>query len=111
MREDQFFVFLTTRYKGKTSAKHLAPKPARDVVSRCRRVEHALGIDLDTYLSRRQVNSLLKLIVGSSDKFQISGNQSHSLSVLIAAARKYAFFHSGERPPIKKPYAWVKRNL
>ena len=51
MRNQPFRSFLLNNYRGIRSGRPLGERPTSDAVSRCRRVERSLGVNLDEVLA------------------------------------------------------------
>ena len=97
MRRASFFHYLTTYYRSRRTGGPLAPRAARDAVSRCQRVESVLHINMDAVLKQSDVLELMKLFEIHVRDFKFSGDRRHGLSQHRAATKLYAAFVSGAR--------------
>lgn len=96
MREQPFFEYLTATYVSRRTGRHLEARAARDAVSRCSRVEHAVNVNLDTLLRRSDVISVLKLVTASENRFFFSGDSRQGIAQLRSSVKLYAAFFHGE---------------
>jgi len=92
MRVEEFRTFLTKRYRGPRHGRPLASKVAGDMLSRCRRVEDVLGINLDTALARSGVERVLDQITDRSGAFALGKNVGTGVASLRGALRLYGRF-------------------
>jgi hypothetical protein len=91
MNADAFRRFLTTSYQGR-SGRPLTDKAASDAVSRLRRVERVLGVDLDDELDQKGLESLLETVRRRAGDFRFSGNPDYGVQNHRTACRAYADF-------------------
>jgi hypothetical protein len=75
-----------------TKSKNMPDKQARDVVSRCNRIERVFNVSLDDVVrSQRKLETLLERTSVEADNYLKAGaNQLTASSQLRTAARKYA---------------------
>lgn len=91
MRAEAFREFLSTVYRA-SSGEPLGHRPVSDAISRCRRVEGALDVDLDTVIPRKGVEHLREEMARSDRSLGIEGNQRHGRYSLANAVRLYSRF-------------------
>ena len=96
MKAGSFFQYLTTNYRSRKTGRSLHLRAARDAVSRCRRIESVLKINLDTTLKQIDVIALLKRLETHERKFKFPGHSRRGLYQHRSAAKLYAAFSSGE---------------
>lgn len=75
----------------------MSARAADDMVSRCRRVERVMGVDLDDALRNGNVASFVGDMDRASKKFAFAGNPKLGLSMMKSAVRKYGAFVSHKR--------------
>jgi len=92
MRDEEFRSFLTKKFRGNRRHRPLAAKPSGDAVSRCRRVEEVLGVNLDMALPRLGLPRILEQIRDRSTSFRFEGNVAQGITTLRTAVRFYAAF-------------------
>ena len=109
MKAEAFFQYLTTRYRSRKTGEPLAPRAARDAVSRCQRIESVLKIDFDATLRQADAFALLMRLETHERAFKFSGNSRHGLSQHRAAAKLYAAFVSGARQTEKTRHFYPGR--
>ncbi|MGE3752781.1 MAG: hypothetical protein AB7I45_01350 [Planctomycetota bacterium] len=98
MREEPFRSWLMNTYRGERTGAHLSKRPAGDAVSRCKRVEKALRIDLDTALViDGQGDGLIRRVEASVARFKIEGDEGSGMRSLLSAVRLYVLFREWER--------------
>ena len=104
MHRDELFTFLTTKYRS-PKGRAMETRPARDVCSRCGRVEEILRHDLDQTLTGNdgELDRVLNMMDDKVESFQFSGNKATSeregLASLKTAVRRYHDFRRAERKP------------
>lgn len=78
--------------------KKLGVKSARDVVSRCKRVERVFGISLHSAIrNSNDANQMVKQLTREQSKFfSPSTNKVYALAVLARAVRLYGEFRESE---------------
>ena len=91
MDADNFHYYLRNEYRGVRSLEPLGIKPANDAVSRCNRIEHVLGINLDQFLKGNDgnLNILLEIITKNAASFNIDGNIDKGIASIKNAAKRY----------------------
>lgn len=109
MEADEFFQYLTTRYRSRKTGGPLTPRAARDAVSRCQRIESVLKIDFETTLKRVDVIALLTQLETFERAFKFSTNPRHGLSQHRTAAKLYAAFLRGARQTEKTRHFYPGR--
>ena len=94
-----FYVYLTTKYKSRLG-QPLNPKTAFDAISRCRRVEKILGMDLDQAI---KIIGMDKISTEIFKNFQPRWPQCNGINRpyyphndYLAAARRYQEFIEGK---------------
>src|SRR3989442_15272220 len=92
MRDEEFQLFLTRKYRGPRHGRPLSTKPSRDAVSRCRRIEEVLGLDLDTALPKLGLERVLDQVTSRAGSFRIKGDVGPGLTALRYSVRLYAAF-------------------
>src|SRR5260221_11523358 len=92
MRHREFFEFLVRTYRGPRFGRPLSAAAADDAVSRCRRVESALGDDLDQLLRRVPLETVLEYLDGGVRVARFHSNEGDGKKDLRSAVRKYASF-------------------
>lgn len=92
MRTDAFLDFLQTRFQSR-SQKPLSLQAAQDVISRCKRVEKAFGVDLDG-LTPVEIEAIEHRVRVESDRFGFTGRVDRARRDVIGAVRYYAVFRS-----------------
>lgn len=98
MREEPFRSWLMNTYESERTGAHLSKRPAGDAVSRCRRVEKVLRIDLDASLEADgQSGGLARTVEASVARFRIHGDEGSGVRSLLSAVRLYALFKEWER--------------
>ena len=70
----------------------MSERAADDVVSRCRRIERVLGIDLDSVFRTTNTIQFAKDLERSAPKFRFAGDERIGLAMMKSAARRYAAF-------------------
>lgn len=89
-------------------------KVARDLVSRCKRIERDLGVNLDHETSNYEQFRLLLIAIAdhAPQHCQAASTATRYTSSLRAAARKYALFRHGEKAlTYKYAHALAKNRL
>lgn len=97
MKAEQFLVYLTTKYRSRKTGSELARRPARDAVSRCRRIESVLDVNLDTLLRNGNIDALLRRMEARQREFGVTSPRRQVLSQLRVAAKLYAAFVAGTK--------------
>ncbi len=93
-----FSNFLLSTYESGRTGRHLTQAAAKDAVSRCRRVERSLAINLDEELPLLEsAESLVERVSGSVERFGIVGNEKTGMSSLVRATRLYTEFKRHSR--------------
>lgn len=78
----------------------LTAKAISDCLSRCKRVEERLGLDLDIEFAKNKGHDLLSILNGNSDKiiellsFSPTANIKEGMNSLKSATKKYFLFLS-----------------
>jgi hypothetical protein len=108
MREDEFRRYLALEYRNARTGKRMGTRAASDTISRCRRIESVLRIDLDVFLKKFSTAELWDRMITKKAAFKFTGPVRHNLSLHIGATRRYANFLFGKEPTSKKPYGWLK---
>lgn len=103
---DGFREYLLKAYVSGRTGKPLKPAVAHDVISRCRRVERVLGIDLDAVFRQKgaPMEMLAEGIKLNCNEFGYDGSKRYFYVYLITAVRHYyKFCRSGrERLAIRE---------
>ena len=89
MRDRAFIEFLTTAYRGSRRSRPMPPKVAADTLSRCKRAEQFLGIDLDGQILNIDDAQLKARIHAAAKKRGTPLSTSYSMTF---AARRYREF-------------------
>lgn len=97
---DAFREYLTTSYVSNRTGQPLKPTVAHDVISRCRRVEKALHLELDAIFRQKgaprrkeaPMEKLASKIKSSHEKFNYDGGNRFFYVYLITAVRHYYRF-------------------
>jgi hypothetical protein len=99
MRTNPFEMFLGNVFVGEKNGTTLGSASIRDAISRCRRIERCLGVDLDRGIEGREggVDSLLDMIECQANKFDIDGNVNEGISSIKNAAKLYHEFLKWKR--------------
>lgn len=92
MRDEPFRRYLREVRRTKSEV-HFDEKQISDAVSRCRRVERVLGVNLD--YEALDPNRLERRMEDRMQDFQIRGDQERGLANLRHAVRMYADFLGG----------------
>jgi hypothetical protein len=95
VRSEEFRSYLTSDYRSK-SGRPLGAMAAHSLLSRCRRVERALALDLDRALdaSANDPAPIVAQLDHSAGKFHSDGNEKDMLASLRHAVRLYATFRA-----------------
>jgi hypothetical protein len=91
-------MYLGSVFVGVKNGRPLGKRPIQDALSRCRRIERCLGVDLDRSInaSLSGVDSLLEMIDRNVDSFEIDGTVSTGISSIKNAAKRYHDFRLWE---------------
>jgi|ETNmetMinimDraft_11_1059920.scaffolds.fasta_scaffold366321_1 excinuclease UvrABC ATPase subunit len=94
MNETKFNEYLKKDYRGKISKRPLSYKQARDMCSRCRRVEDALSTDLETVLdgTNKSFEKLVGSIVLNVKKFGLDQMRHSTFPSIKSAIKRYNEF-------------------
>jgi hypothetical protein len=107
MRASDFFRFATTSYRSR-DGNPLQPKAARDVISRCGRVERALRIDLDDAVREGHLEDVLDRITEDATAFGFRGDASSAVRVHRSAVLLYARFAVPDLPVEEFRWSWYR---
>jgi hypothetical protein len=88
MDVDGFLEFLQTRYRSRNE-QPLTSKAASDVVSRCKRVEAILGVDLAKTAQSQSSESFLEKVAAAFNRAGVSPNMRRDC---MTAVRRYYTF-------------------
>lgn len=92
MDKEKLLFFLTTEFRGKNSNAPLTIKAARDVYSRCKRVETVLQIDLEKYAKSKKNarDELIERIRHSSlNVSKLGGSTKNLHQIYVNAVSRY----------------------
>lgn len=92
MRKIDFIEFLGGDFRGPRTGRALSENAARDVASRCRRVERALGIDLDSVSSSQEQAAVIRRIQDAPEALGFSNNATKNARDVQSAVRYYFTF-------------------
>jgi len=94
VRVDQFEKYLSKEYRGLRSGRPLTSPAIRDAVSRCRRIERTLAVDLDDCVDGESygLKNLLNCIEQGKWLFDIDGDSRTGLASIKNAAKRYNDF-------------------
>lgn len=98
MRADEFREYLRRWYRSKMTGSPLSEAAAKDALSRCRRVEAVLELDLDKFLKKQAdpQTAIKDAIVEATGDFEIAGDPLRGRASLVRAAKLYCkFLESG----------------
>lgn len=99
---NEFFTFLTEEYRSQTArANHMSTRAARDVTSRCGRIQRSLEVKLEEVFDVDDVDNACENLVAkihrNAERFHIEGDETTGLNSLASAARRYADFVKARR--------------
>lgn len=96
----EFFAYLTETLTSPYTGKPILPKVARDTMSRCRRVERALAIDLKTAVaSERKYQALIEKIKENRGKLGATPANPYGHLSVVRAVLLYKTFTESTRNP------------
>ncbi len=76
MRPEPFRLFLLGTYRGPRTGQPLPEAPTSNAVSRCRRIEKVLGLDLDMHLKAGvSPEMFLRHVENAVESFRIHGDE------------------------------------
>lgn len=98
-RTESFRKYLTDHFVSKKTGKKLGQKGIQDAISRCKRIEKSLGIDLDTTIISQvgSLSGLIELIEMHADRFAFEGDMVKAIANLKTAAKLYYSFIDWEQ--------------
>lgn len=99
MQADEFVRFLVTKYRGSSSGRPLSAAAAGDAMSRCKRAERVLDLDLDKALRANSLDAVLEKIAAAEKAFAVAGRARLCVADIKSAVRKYAAFAQRHQPP------------
>lgn len=98
MKADSFRSWLMNTYVSERTGEHLSKAAASNALSRCKRVERRLSMNLDRELDRLgDGQALLRHVRGSVEKFNIDGDEYTGIASILSDVRLYALFCDWER--------------
>lgn len=96
MQRDGFEQWLKT-YESERSGGLLGPGAIRDALSRCKRVERRLGVDLDAEIRRGgDAAPFVGRVTASVKKLGIKGHQERGLASIVRAVRLYGAYRGAK---------------
>ena len=87
-----FANYLAVAARGRRSGSKFRPLVVKDAVSRCRRVESVLAVDLDDLLRRRKLHTVLVWIKTQRGQFAFHCDPARGIRALVWAVGLYAKF-------------------
>lgn len=102
MRSEQFRSWLMNTYLSDRTGAPLSKAAAADALSRCRRVEKRLRLDLDAELDGpADGETFVSRAEGHVERFVIDGDEASGMASIMRAVRLYVLFKDWERKVFK----------
>jgi hypothetical protein len=93
LNREGFKDYLTTIYKGIKSDKQLSRKAVSDLLSRSKRIELELNVNLDDFISHNtDMNQIREYIKDKSKLIHYNGSKPYFYNQYVSTAKMYLFY-------------------